>query len=228
MPVIAPGKPWKESWNKSYALPHELLEAGLEEIQQVKYIGHAFTAIREQKFGSQAKGPVLEKQQIMLKTFSRTKGQQHNEKIDSILSFSFSYYLLRLVFQVAKRKPKIPTIGQRLTSTLSKSELGREGLAHGRNWYWNMFRISDHSSLIKTLWHTNFIGYPEFWGMGNSDKSKIASWIPWFGTKTRIWIQRINFHKKGFSNVLRCGNSVLWYWLFLEPTRKTSSQKRDL
>jgi hypothetical protein len=59
--------------------------------------------------------------------------------------------------------------------TLTKVEMEDEAWRM-EELYWEYVQNIDTIS-YKTLWHTNFIGYPSF-GDGVSDKSKIATWIP--------------------------------------------------
>jgi hypothetical protein len=96
------------------------------------------------------------------------------KKIDSILSFLF-VLLVAVGLSSCETKTENSYDSATLTSTLSKSELEDEAW-HMEELYWEYVQNSD-TVTYKTLWHTNFIGYPSF-GDGVSDKSKIASWIP--------------------------------------------------
>ncbi|WP_373521502.1 nuclear transport factor 2 family protein [Aquiflexum sp.] len=64
---------------------------------------------------------------------------------------------------------------KKIVPTISKTELEDEAW-HMEELYWEYVQKSD-TVTYKTLWHTDFIGYPSF-GDGVSDVSKIASWIP--------------------------------------------------
>jgi len=68
--------------------------------------------------------------------------------------------------------------------------------------------------VLNTL-HTNFIGYPEFWGMRVIDKKADRSWSPLIGTKPDLNTAII--HQKAFNAIEEFG--IVFYcdtWLFLD------------